>query len=105
MFENLKKHIGEKVSYKAWFYGAERNETDTLRNVNYFINIETEKAGIPFVGYGAAISSITLEETGEVLYYNPYIEMAMIEETMMILKIQREKSLAMLSLISKERED
>lgn len=74
MFENLKKHIGEKVSYKAWFYGAERNETDTLRNVNYFINIETEKAGIPFVGYGAAISSITLEETGEVLYYNPYIE-------------------------------
>lgn len=74
MFENLKKHIGERISYKAWWYGVEQNETDTLRNVNYFSNIETEHSGIPFIGYGFAISSITLEETGEELYSNPYIE-------------------------------
>ncbi len=30
--------------------------------------------GIPFIGYGSAISSITLVETGEELYSNPYIE-------------------------------
>lgn len=74
MFENLKKHIGEKISYKAWWYGVEQNDTDTLRNVNYFSNIETEHSGIPFIGYGSAISSITLEETGEELYSNPYVE-------------------------------
>lgn len=74
MFGNLKKHIGERISYKAWWYGVEQNDTDTLRNVNYFSNIETEHSGIPFIGYGSAISSITLEETGEELYSNPYIE-------------------------------
>ncbi len=42
--------------------------------MDYFSNIETEHSGIPFIGYGSAITSITLEETGEELYSNPYIE-------------------------------
>lgn len=30
--------------------------------------------GIPFIGYGSAISEISLAETGEIIYSNPYIE-------------------------------
>lgn len=74
MFEKLKQHIGEQISYKAWWYGAEEQGTDTLEAVNYFSNIVTKYHGIPFIGSGAAISSIILTETGEELYRNPFIE-------------------------------
>ena len=74
MFEKLKQHIGEEVSYEAWWYGVPQNETDILNNVSYFSNVEIGCMGIPFVGYGSAISKITLKETGEVLYSNPFIE-------------------------------
>lgn len=74
MFQALKKHIGEKVSYHGWWYGVAQNETDILRDVTFFTNVEIGCFGIPFVGYGSAISSITLTETGEELYSNPYIE-------------------------------
>ena len=74
MFQELKKHIGEKVSYRGWWYGVAQEETDELRNVSFFTNVEIGCMGIPFIGYGSAISSITLVETGEELYSNPYIE-------------------------------
>ena len=74
MFENLKKHIGEQVSYKAWWYGSPENGSDILKSVNYFGNVQIGSMGIPFVGYGSAISSIILDKTGEELYSNPYIE-------------------------------
>lgn len=76
MFENLKKHIGKEVSYEAWWYGSPENGTGTLKGINYFCNVEIGGMGIPFVGYGSAISSIKLVETGEELYSNPYIEYA-----------------------------
>ena len=74
MFEKLKSHIGKRVSYRIWVYGVEQCGTQILKDVNYFENVEMKNMSVPFVGYGAAISSITLEETGEVLYSNPYIE-------------------------------
>lgn len=74
MFENLKKHIGKTVTYHAWWYGAMESGTDELKSVAFFTNVQIGCMGMPFVGYGSAISSITLQETGEVLYSNPYIE-------------------------------
>lgn len=74
MFSNLKKHIGETVTYKGWWYGAALNHTGELKNVNFFTNIQIGCEVIPFVGCGAAISSVILQDTGEVLYENPYIE-------------------------------
>lgn len=74
MFEALKKHIGQSVNYKAWWYGSPENGTDILKNVSYFSNVEIGCMGIPFIGYGSAISEISLTETGEVIYSNPYIE-------------------------------
>lgn len=73
MFDKLRKHIGENVSYTGWWYGVKQEETDELRYVNDFINVEIGCSGIPFVGYGAAISNI-ISKDGEVLYLNPYIE-------------------------------
>lgn len=73
MFDKLREHIGEDVSYTGWWYGAKLEETAELRNVTDFINVEIGYSGIPFVGYGAAISSITSKD-GEVLYSNPNIE-------------------------------
>jgi len=73
MFDKLREHIGEDVSYTGWWYGVKQEETAELRNVNDFINVEIGCSGIPFVGYGAAISSITSKD-GEVLYSNPNIE-------------------------------
>jgi len=74
MFENLKKHIGENVTCKAFWYGSPYDEQGELREVNYFGNVLVGCSGIPFVGYGSAITSIVLDETGEELYSNPYIE-------------------------------
>lgn len=73
MFDKLREHIGEDVSYTGWWYGVKQEETAELRNVTDFINVEIGCSGIPFVGYGAAISSITSKD-GEVLYSNPNIE-------------------------------
>lgn len=73
MFEKLKQHIGEDVSYTAWWYGVKQEDTDELREVNDFCNVLIGCSGIPFVGYGSAISSITSKD-GEVLYSNPNIE-------------------------------
>lgn len=73
MFDKLREHIGENVSYTGWWYGARQEETAELREVNDFINVVIGCSGIPFVGYGAAISDITSKD-GEVLYSNPNIE-------------------------------
>lgn len=73
MFDKLREHIGEDVSYTGWWYGVKQEKTAELRNVNDFVNVEIGCSGIPFVGYGAAISSITSKD-GEVLYSNPNIE-------------------------------
>ncbi|MCI9233241.1 MAG: hypothetical protein HFH08_01435 [Bacilli bacterium] len=74
MFQALKKHLGKSVSYRGWWYGVAQNETGILKDVNFFTNVEIGCHGIPFVGYGSAISSIILDETGEELYSNPHIE-------------------------------
>ena len=74
MFQNLKKHCGEEVTYKAWTYGVLEENTDVLKNVNFFETVRFGKAEFPFIGYGTAISSITLCATGEELYSNPYNE-------------------------------
>lgn len=73
MFDKLREHIGEDVSYTGWLYGIKQEETAELKNVTDFINVEIGHSGIPFVGYGAAISNITSKD-GEVLYSNPFIE-------------------------------
>lgn len=73
MFDKLREHIGEEVTYHGWWYGVEQNETAELRSVNDFVNVEIGCSGIPFVGYGAAITNITSKD-GEVLYSNPNIE-------------------------------
>ena len=73
MFDKLREHIGEDVSYTGWWYGVKQEETAELREVNDFANVLIGCSGIPFVGYGAAISSITSKD-GEVLYSNPNIE-------------------------------
>ena len=73
MFDKLREHIGENVSYTGWWYGAKQEETAELREVNDFTNVVIGCSGIPFVGYGAAISDITSKD-GEVLYSNPNIE-------------------------------
>lgn len=73
MFDKLREHIGEDVSYTGWWYGVKQEETAELREVNDFVNVLIGCSGIPFVGYGAAISDITSKD-GEVLYSNPNIE-------------------------------
>ncbi|MCI9434360.1 MAG: hypothetical protein HFI86_03660 [Bacilli bacterium] len=73
MFNKLKKHIGEEVSYVGWWYGVKQEEIGELKEVNDFSNVVIGCSGIPFVGYGAAISSIKSKD-GETLYLNPAIE-------------------------------
>ena len=67
MFDKLREHIGEDVSYTGWWYGVKQEETAELKNVTDFVNVEIGCSGIPFVGYGAAISNITSKD-GAVLY-------------------------------------
>lgn len=73
MFDKLREHIGEEVSYMGWFYGSKNEGTDKLKEVNDFSNVVIGCAGIPFVGYGAAISKI-ISKNGDVLYFNPNVE-------------------------------
>ena len=74
MYDNLEKHIGEKIIYKSWWYGRHNDGTSILKDVSPFFNIAVDGFWIPFIGYGSAIKSIELEETGEILFYNPYVE-------------------------------
>jgi len=74
MFKKLKEHVGSNVSYEAWWYGVPFNGTGKLKEVNYYSNVLIYAYGIPFIGYGSAISTIRLAENGEILYHNPYIE-------------------------------
>ena len=74
IYKKLKEHVGEDVSYEAWWYGSLFKESGKLEDVNYYSNVRIGDYGIPFIGYGSAIKTIILNETGEVLYHNPYIE-------------------------------
>lgn len=73
MFDKLREHIGEDVLYIGWWYGVIQEDTAELKEVNDFANVIIGHSGIPFVGYGAAISSI-ISKDGEILYSNPNIE-------------------------------
>ncbi|RLB08904.1 MAG: hypothetical protein DRG59_03810, partial [Deltaproteobacteria bacterium] len=68
----LRNNIGKGVKIEYVWYGIPQEEESTLRNVEDYVNIEIEGAGIPFIGYGSAIRRI-LGENDEVLYENPLI--------------------------------
>lgn len=73
MFQKLKEHIGEEVSYKAWYIGLELNGSGELQVVRDFSSVVIDHLEIPFVGFRIALSTITAKN-GEILYVNPYIE-------------------------------
>lgn len=73
MFDKLREHLGEDVSFTGWWYGVKQEETGELKDVEDFFNVSIGSYGIPFVGYGSAISKIVSKD-GEVLYSNPNIE-------------------------------
>ncbi|MDO5569444.1 MAG: hypothetical protein Q4G04_04980 [bacterium] len=75
MFQNLKNNIGGIITCYYYRYGLRQELTGELRSVNYFRDIKISDTIISFVGSISAIHSITLEETGEVLYLNPFIEL------------------------------
>lgn len=72
MFDKLREHIGEEVSYTAWLNGIKRKKTEKLIEVNDFSNVVIGIFKIPFVESDIAISNI-ISKNGEVLYLNPYI--------------------------------
>src|SRR3989338_5057658 len=73
VMEALKGHIGQPVTVNHVWYGMPHTETlKELKDVTNFSNIEIQGSGIPFVGYGSAIRTITSENC-EVLYDNPLI--------------------------------
>ena len=73
MFKELKKHIGEEVECAGWWYGGPYEKKGELKEVNDFVGVLIGDTGIPFVGEGAAICSITSKDD-EILYFNPFIE-------------------------------
>jgi hypothetical protein len=73
MFDKLREHIGEEVTYTGWWYGKELEDTKVLEEVEDFSSASFSNMYIPFIGFGSAISKITSKD-GKVLYSNPYIE-------------------------------
>ncbi len=76
MFDKLKQHVGKIVHVKNWYSGMIEKHDGILYRVNdlgphgsVWVNAD----GPRFIGPNSAIISIT-SETGEVLYYNPYID-------------------------------
>ncbi len=72
MFESLKQNIGKKVKCLAWHYGMPMYEEGILSEVNEYCNLVVNHTGIPFVGYGAAISYVR-DEIGMTLFENETI--------------------------------
>lgn len=70
MFDKLRAHIGEEVTYDAWHYGKSVHETGKLIDVYDFhsIVLEGNSYSSPlFFGWGFAIGKI-ISKDGEVLY-------------------------------------
>ena len=70
--DTLKEHIGKAVTVEYVSYGIPRLLTAKLRSVTDFRHIEIEGMGIPFVGNGSAIRSIT--SSGKAVYENQVIQ-------------------------------
>lgn len=68
----LQENLGKSVTVEYVHYGSRYIEQKKLKTVHPFSSIEFNNAGIPFIGYGAAIRKIT-DKKGEVLYENSKI--------------------------------
>lgn len=70
----LSDFLGKQVEIQHVNYGALQHDTGELREVLPFSNALVGGCGIPFVGYRSAIRRISLADSGEVIYLNPFIE-------------------------------
>lgn len=73
MFDNLRKHLNEKVRVLYTHYGVPRIEEDELTEVDDYHCVAVGCSVIPFVGYGCAIHSI-IASNDEILYFNRHMD-------------------------------
>lgn len=69
----LSDFIGKQVEIEYVSYGSLQRDTEELKEVFPFINALVGCQGTPFIGYGVAIRRISLADSGEVIYLNPFI--------------------------------
>jgi len=71
-FKRLKDNIGKEVTCRFYLYGVENEVTGTLYDVDFYDSIIMSSGTFKFIGYGNAIYYIVLNDTQEVLYFNPF---------------------------------
>ena len=69
----LNSIIGKKVICRFYRFGKVCERRGVLNGFDFFSSVEINCAKIPFVSQLQSISKILLEETEEVLYFNPHI--------------------------------
>lgn len=70
----LNDNIGNRVICRFYRLGNVCEKIGILNDFDFFSSVEINSMKIPFVSDFQSISKITLEETGEVLYFNPYVK-------------------------------
>lgn len=72
MFDKLREHIGDEVSYEFYSGPYKRNSKGKIKEVNDFDTVMIDKIRYPFIGYGVAVYRIMTID-GEILYENKNI--------------------------------
>lgn len=77
IYTRLKTKLGDEITITYYHHGYKRTREVKLLDIEGFNNIQVKDAfattSIPFFGMEAMIESITLNNSEQPLYYNPYV--------------------------------
>ena len=74
MFDKLKAHKDEQISYEIWKDGRLNILSDVLLDVKDYKGIKTSKRFVPFIDENEAIKVVKSLSNNEILYKNPYLK-------------------------------
>ena len=76
MFERLNNYVGDGVQYVYWMLDSKRKSRAILTKVDENDSVMFFRHKLPLIGNKCAVISINSLKTGELLYYNPFVDVA-----------------------------
>jgi len=74
MFDKLKAHKDELITYEFWKDGRLNKISGVLLDVKDYKGFQTNKRFVPFIDEKEAVKTVKLLNSNEILYKNPYLK-------------------------------